>query len=114
MTTALRHHPSVVDDERAWTIALDVADFTPGELRVEVDRERLTVTADRPPIGPLEIREHLDESLRLPTGLEPETARAIFDDGVLRIQVPKRPRVHRVIPVERAGAIRINADATPC
>ena len=114
MTTAPRHHPSVVDDDRTWTIALDVADFTPGELLVEVDRDRLTVTGERPAIGPLAIREHLDESLRLPHGLDPETARAFFDDGVLRIEVPKQRRIHRVIPVQRAAAVRINADATPC
>lgn len=116
MTTLQRHHPAVIDDERRWTIAMDVADFTPAELRVQIDRERLTITGDRPAIGPFEIREHLDESLRLPTGLDAERARAFFDEGTLRVEVPKWRAAHRVIPVERErpGFARINAEATPC
>src|SRR6187200_2910382 len=113
MATRLRQHPSIVDDDRTWSIAMDVADFRPSELRVEVDCERLSVAAERPAIGPYELHGHLDEAMHLPPGLEPEQARAFFDDGILRIEVPKRPPAHRVIPVERNGP-RVNADAAPC
>lgn len=112
MSTDIPPHTSIIDTGSEWLIALDVADFTPAELRVEVDGAGLSVTGNRPSVGPFELEEHLDESLRLPTGADPERAHARYASGTLEIRIPKRDAVRRIIPIEQKHLV--HAEATPC
>ena len=93
-------------------IDLDVADFTPSELRVEIDGTSLAVVGSRSAVGPFALEGHLDESLRLPPGVAPERACARYAGGTLEIHIPKRPGTRRVVPIDRGRLV--HADATPC
>lgn len=96
-------HPHIVDCGTEWVVELEVADFTPSELTVEADHGMLTVVGDRPAIGPFELREHLDEAMRLPPGVDTDGATAWYRAGSLEIRIPKRNGLRRVIPIESEG-----------
>jgi HSP20 family molecular chaperone IbpA len=111
-TADIPPHTSIIDTGGEWLIELDVADFTPGELRVETDGTALSVAGNRPCVGPFELEEHLDESLRLPPGADPDRAHARYSGGTLEIRLPKRSTFPRVIPIEHEHLV--HAEATPC
>ena len=52
-------------------------------------------------------RGHFSRSVTLPNGLEPDKAEATFENGVLRLRIPKaeqvKPRQIRISPVTDAG-----------
>lgn len=100
MRTETPTHPHIADCGKDWVIELDVADFMPSELNVESDHGMLTVVGDRPPIGPFELHEHLEEAMHLPPGIDIDRATARYRDGSLEIHLPKLFGSHRVIPIE--------------
>jgi HSP20 family molecular chaperone IbpA len=106
-------HADIVDVGSEWVIELNVADFRPAELRVEVDHGMLTVHGDRDPVGPFELQEHFEESFRLPPDVDLDRAVARFREGGLEIRIHKLPSLHHVIPIECEGTM-IHAGATPC
>jgi HSP20 family molecular chaperone IbpA len=104
----------IVDVGAEWLIELNVGDFSPAELHVEVDHGKLTVRGNRDPIGPFDLQEHFEESLRLPPDVDLDRAVAQFGPGgALQIRIHKLPALHRVIPIESEGAI-LHAEASPC
>jgi HSP20 family molecular chaperone IbpA len=113
MRTEIPTHPHIADCGKEWIIELDVADFTPSELRVEADHGMLTVVGDRPAIGPFELREHLEEAMHLPPAVDIDRATARYRDGSLEIHVPKLNGSNRAIPIEYEGTL-LHQEATPC
>ena len=104
----------ILDTGAEWVIKLNVADFTPAELRVEVDHGMLTVHGNRQPIGPFELQEHFEESLHVPPDVDLDRAVAHYQSGgSLEIRIHKAPAQRRVIPIEYESTV-IHAEATPC
>jgi HSP20 family molecular chaperone IbpA len=114
MAPTTKPHSNIVDVGREWVIELNVADFTPTELRIEADHGMLTVRGHRDPVGPFDLQEHFEESLRMPPGVDIDRAVAHFHPrGTLEIRIRKESAQHRVIPIEWEGTI-VGAEATPC
>jgi HSP20 family molecular chaperone IbpA len=113
MSIASPTHPHIADCGKDWVIELDVADFTPSELRVEADHGMLTVVGHRPAVGPFELHEHLEEAMRLPPAVDTDRATARYRGGSLEIHIPKLNERHRVIPIE-SDATLLHQEATPC
>jgi HSP20 family molecular chaperone IbpA len=104
----------ILDVGSEWVIRLNVGDLTPSELRIEVDHGLLTVRGDRERIGPFDLEEHFEESLRLPRDVDLDRAVAQSrPGGALEIRIHKLPSLHRVIPIESEGTV-IHAGAAPC
>lgn len=59
----------------------------------------LTVVGERPAIGPFELHERLEETMRLPQGVDPGRATARYRGRSLEIHIPKVNTGHRVIPI---------------
>ena len=114
MAPTTKPHADIVDVGAEWVIELNVADFTPAELRIEADHGMLTVRGNRDPVGPFDLQEHFEESLRLPPDIDIDRAVAHFrPGGALEIRIRKTATLHRVIPIEYEGTI-VHAEATPC
>lgn len=100
------------DDPRPLAVVkVDLAGVEPDAVNLEVSRRELVISGARP-VRETEGRAY--QQVEIPTGpfrrtvdlrvdVIPEEARATFDDGILRIELPVKfaePRARRV-PVER-------------
>lgn len=104
----------IVDVGSEWVFQLNVGDLCPSELRIDVDHGVLTVRGARDPVGPFDLEEHFEESLRLPPDADLDRAVARSrPGGALEIRIHKLPSLHRVIPIESEGTF-IHAGAAPC
>jgi HSP20 family protein len=104
----------------------------PEDLNVTVENGTLTIAAETTTESESEERNFLVREIRrgsvsrtisLPDGLEPDKARADFENGILTLRVPRaeqvKPRTIRITPtigghageVGAAGAARITGDA---
>jgi HSP20 family protein len=124
-TTARRWVPAMdlVETREHFVLKADLPGITESDVHIEVANNVLTVAGERK-------AEHEDKhegyyrleratgafsrSLTLPEGIDPESVRATFENGVLEVRIPKpievKPR--RVqIDVEHAGPKTIEADA---
>lgn len=86
------------EKEKEIVVRVELPGFEPGELKVEVLGERLTVEAEhREPAEKAETAErahaHVKRVLTLPTGIETEKAEAVYRNGVLEVHVPRTPEV---------------------
>jgi HSP20 family protein len=124
-TAARRWIPAMdlVETGEHFVLKADLPGITESDVHIEVDNNVLTVAGERK-------AEHEDQhegyyrleratgafsrSLTLPEGIDPESVRATFHNGVLEVRIPKPVQVkpRRVqIDVEHAEPGTIEADA---
>jgi HSP20 family protein len=97
----------LVENERDFVLRADLPGLTEGDVNIELDDNVLTISGER-------TSEHEDgkagyyrversfgtfrRSLGLPEGVDPETVKATFKNGVLEVRVPKpaQPKPRKV------------------
>lgn len=114
----LPRHANVAETTAAYTIELDVSDFTSTELSVEMLGRLVTVRGEQSAAldaGAFRLHERLEESIRLPDDADVGRLRAVFHHGVLELHVPKLAPVSRTVRIESPVPAHLgNPDATPC
>lgn len=101
----------VVDDGESWRIVLEIPGASSERLSIEVDGRVVTVRGERvrtdAKSGSFLRMERtagpFARALELPEDPEPEGARATLTDGLLVLEVPKKRRASRSIPIQRAA-----------
>jgi HSP20 family protein len=111
-------HANVHERPDAYVIELDVADFTDGELSVELLGSRVTVRGDKREAvqdegKPFRLHGRLIETFRLPGDADSDRIEAFFAHGVLEIRAPRTHVEPRRLPIQRP-AYGANPDAEPC
>lgn len=85
------------EKEKEVIVRSELPGFEPGELKVEVLGERLTVEAEHrePAEKAAEPAErayaHVRRVVTLPPGVEPEKTEAVYRNGVLEVHIPRSP-----------------------
>ena len=102
------HAPSVTLDrcETAYVVRLDVSEVDPGELRVEVEGNEITVRG-----------AGFEESIRLPRDAAVQWLTAVYRDGLLELHAPLLPSSwtsRRTVEITNRHRVLENPDATPC
>lgn len=110
-------HAHVRELETEYVIELDVADFTEGELDVELIGPVVTVHGDQAETPADEgiafrIHERLEESFRLPDDADLDDVHVTYSHGVLEFQVPRVPLTTRTLTIakRRQGLLDPNAE----
>ncbi|MBM3215749.1 Hsp20/alpha crystallin family protein [Candidatus Poribacteria bacterium] len=67
---------------------ISIPGLSPGDLAITVSDDRLT------------LQGRFSRTIQLPQGIDPESIRAQYQDGVLRLSLPKPPEASRAIPIE--------------
>lgn len=109
--------PNVYEDEGSYVVDLDVAEFTEGELSVEVAGRDVTVRgtqAEAPGSDAFRVRERLEEAFRLPGDADLHRATASYAHGRLQIRAPRIDTAPRMLPIERPARQLVNPHAEPC
>ena len=104
------------ETEDSVVVELSVPGMSPEDIQVRVTGNRLTVEGELKGENKTENRNYVlqerrygrfERTFTLPRGVDVEAIRATFDDGVLRIEMPKReearPRRIRVDVSRNAG-----------
>jgi HSP20 family protein len=102
----------VVETPAEYRVLLDLPGVAPADLRVDVERNTLTVQAERKLVAPAEGEElHLGErlagpvgrSFTLPESVDAARVEARLEHGVLTVILPKREEAKaRTVPVRAA------------
>lgn len=113
---SLPPHARVRTTETQYVIELDVADFTGGELAVEVLGPVITVHGEQVETEadagqPFRIRERLEETFRLPDDVDLSTLEAYQKHGVLELHVMRTHLEPRLLPLDASRTSEINPDA---
>jgi HSP20 family protein len=117
----------VTTDANMLTIEAALPGIKPDDVDITVENGTVTIsgrtaderTAEEGAYVLQEIRRgNFSRSVTLPTGLEPDKARATFDNGILRLEIPKaeqvKPRQIKISTVSNGHAERtIDAPAEP-
>jgi HSP20 family protein len=108
----------VLVDDQAVSVYMDVPGLRSQDLEIELENDVLTVRGERRypysreddggAIQRIERRfGRFERSLRVPTGLDPETIEAALTDGELRLRIPlpetRRPRRIEIKAGENGG-----------
>jgi HSP20 family protein len=109
----------VTTDANTLTIEAALPGIKPEDVDITVENGTVTIsgktaserTADEGAYVLQEIRRgNFSRSVTLPTGLEPDKAKATFEHGILRLEIPKaeqvKPRQIRISPVSDGHADR--------
>ena len=109
----------VTTDANTLTIEAALPGIKPDDVDITVENGTVTIsgrtaterTAEEGSYVLQEIRRgNFSRSVTLPTGLEPERARATFEHGILRLEIPKaeqvKPRQIKISPVSNGHAER--------
>ena len=109
----------VTTDADALTIEAALPGIKPGDVDITVEDNTVTIsgrTADerRAEEGSYVVQEirrgSFSRSVSLPNGLEPDKATATFENGILRLEIPKaeqvKPRQIKISPVSEGNALR--------
>jgi HSP20 family molecular chaperone IbpA len=104
----------VSEEPAEYVIQLDVSDFAPSELAVDVVGPHVVVTAEQPEYDedagkPFALHERIEESFRLPEDADPDHVRAIYDAGTLELHARRRRQTRHHVPIERRHLV----DPTP-
>jgi HSP20 family protein len=107
----------VRSDAEAVTVEAALPGFSPEEVEITVDAGTLTITAESKAEQDTSEGEYLVRELRrgklsrvvtLPAGLEADQATASFENGVLRLRIPRaeetKPRQIRITPAVESTA----------
>ena len=109
----------VTTDANMLTIEAALPGIKPDDVDITVENGTVTIsgktaserTAEEGAYVLQEIRRgNFSRSVTLPTGLEPDKARATFENGILRLEIPKaeqvKPRQIRISPVSNGHGER--------
>lgn len=87
------------EKEKEIVVRIELPGFEPGEVKVEVTAEEITIEAEHKVPGK-EGKEktereyaHVKRVMTLPVGIEPEKAEALYRNGVLEVRIPRMPEV---------------------
>jgi HSP20 family molecular chaperone IbpA len=113
---SLPPHARVRTADDHYIVELDVADFTIGELSVDVLGPTVTVRGEQAATEadegvPFRIRERLEETFRLPDDADPETLAAFHKHGALELSVVRVPLQSRRVRITRHRSGLVNPDA---
>jgi len=104
----------VTNNADSITIEASLPGFKPDDVEISVENGVLSISAktrSERPEGEGETlvqeirRGRVSRTIALPTGIEPDKATATFEDGLLKLQIPKAEAV-------KPRQIRINATST--
>jgi HSP20 family molecular chaperone IbpA len=98
-------HASLHEEPGRYLLQLDVSHFARAELAVEVVGSTIIVRGkrleDKTTHPPFSVREQLEESVRLPDDVDPDSVTALYKEGTLELHGRRRRiRRHRV-PIGR-------------
>lgn len=109
----------VTTDANTLTIEAALPGIKPDDVDITVENGTVTISgrtatersAEEGAYVLQEIRRgNFSRSVTLPTGLEPDKARATFENGILRLEIPKaeqvKPRQIKISPVSNGHAER--------
>jgi HSP20 family molecular chaperone IbpA len=108
---AWRPPTDVYEDNDSLVILVEVAGMQKGEFNVVLDERHLMVSGTRPPrlntkpaFHQLEVRYgEFRVDVELPWPVDENGVEATYDDGFLRVELP-RARAHHIVDVEKAGS----------
>lgn len=116
----------VTTDTDRLTIEAALPGIRPEDVDITVENGTVTIsgkTADerKAEEGSYVLQEirrgSFSRTVSLPTGLEPDKATATFDNGILRLEIPKaeqvKPRQIKISPVSNGHADRTDKPAEP-
>lgn len=87
------------ESEEAYTLEADVPGLKKEDIRLEILEDRVTISGERKHEAEKEGEGYrrierssgrFERSFRIPEGFDAEGAEATFEDGVLRVTLPKR------------------------
>ena len=85
------------EKEKEVVVRIELPGFEPGEVKVEVRPEELTIEAEHEePAKKAEEKTEREYAqvkrvMTLPVGIEPEKAEALYRNGVLEVRIPRKP-----------------------
>lgn len=97
---------SVREDPTSYVIELDVSDFLPSSLRVEVEGDEVTIFG-----------RSFEEVVLLPRDADVEWLSAVYDEGRLELRAPRLGSCssgRRNVEIVTRQRVLENPDATPC
>jgi HSP20 family protein len=112
---AWRPPTDVFEDNNRLVVVVEIAGMQKGEFNVTLDERRLTVSGarhplldTRPAVHQLEVRNgEFRVDVSLPWPVDESRVEALYDDGFLRVELPKAKAHHVQVDVEKA---EIDAD----
>lgn len=124
LSRATRRLPlDVIDTPGALVLEAALPGVRPEDIEVSILGDVLTVAAgsdaqQTSDVGDYQVREvrrgHVSRSVTLPSGLRTDAASASFENGLLRLAIPKaQPAERRVIPLTAPVQAEIASPATP-
>lgn len=99
----LRPAMDVIENEKDYTVRLDLPGISPDDVKVEIEDQMLTISGEMGDTVEKDgDRYHYRErrygafqrSVRLPNTVDTEKVEANFENGVLNIVLPKTPQAH--------------------
>jgi HSP20 family protein len=108
-TDSYRPPIDVYETDEAIVVQVELSGVAPGDIRLVVDGEYLQISGRREMPNDPAPQRHLrmeisqgpfERVLRLPEPYDPDGVVASLDAGLLRVTLPKRPRVVQQIPVK--------------
>jgi HSP20 family protein len=112
----------VTNGTEAVTVEASLPGFKPEDVDITIENSVLSINAEtrserREGEGESLVQEirrgRVSRTIALPTGIEPDKATASFEDGVLKLQIPKaeavKPRQIRISPTTHASTDSSNA-----
>lgn len=108
---AWRPPTDVYEDNDSLVVLVEIAGMQKGEFNVVLDERHLMVSGTRPPLHhtkpafhQLEVRYgEFRVDVELPWPVDENGVEASYDDGFLRVELP-RARAHHIVDVEKSGS----------
>ena len=107
---AWRPPTDVFEDNDRLVVLVEIAGMQKGKFNVVLDERHLTISGSRSPLlntkpafHQLEVRHgEFRVGIDLPWPIDEDGVEATYDDGFLRVELPKA-RAHHVVDVEKTG-----------
>ncbi|SDZ63984.1 Molecular chaperone IbpA, HSP20 family [Variovorax sp. YR266] len=91
-----RHSPLVEQDDKSWTLSLDVPGFTREDLAISIEGAVLRIDSKA------EAKRQFKAAYELPQDIDVATSEAKLENGVLTLKLGK------LVPVSQATQLQIN------
>jgi len=107
-------HACVSEGPAEYVIELDVSEFAPSELAVDVIGSHVVVTAEQSEPDedggkPFALNQRIEKSLLLPEDADPDHVRAVYRAGALELHARRRRQRRHHVSIERPYLV----DPTP-